>query len=761
MDVASRLSDHPLFAGFPPEDLKRICEAGEIRTFEVGETIIRAGEPGTHLGIVLEGRVEVTSADERGRARRLAELGAMDYFGEISLISGEPTTADVKAVIPAQVLLIPHHVFSEALTAHPQVLQQLARTVSQRLRAQLTTRAVLEEAAEVGGPALDGSSTAEARVLVVECSATTLRYGYYDTECEFHNRAGSIEGLGNPSAEHVQSTLRGKTSTAVPGTPAGALEALLGSLTKPDGPLAGVEALSVIAHRLIFGGEGRDRPALIDDALTAELRRAPAAPPELQANLEALDACRRLAPSVPQVAVYDTGFFQSMPPTAFLYALPYELYREGGVRRYGSHGLTHHQAALLAADCLETPLEELRLVSCRLDDTTSVCAIGQGRAVEGSSGLSVAGELPGPTSVGALGPGAVFRIVRQKGLSLEAAERLLTGESGLAALSGTSGDLRDLVVASEEGNERAALALDVWAHAVRKCIGAYVAALGGLDALLFTGRYGETEARLRAKVCEGLEGLGPELDARLNQAPEASTNGASDIAAARSSARILLLSTDEPRMAASEALSVIGREALAAVFRRRRQPIPIGISAHHIHLTQPHVEALFGAGHQLTFRAPLTQPGQYACEETVTLVGPKGKVQRVRVLGPIRPETQVEISRTEEFQLGIDAPIRASGDLAGTPGLQVDGPAGAVDLGRGVICAARHVHMSPEDALRFRVRDKDRIIVRVEGKRGISFRDVLVRVHPDFRLDMHVDTDEGNAAELDQNAVGYMEAVER
>jgi propanediol utilization protein len=135
-------------------------------------------------------------------------------------------------------------------------------------------------------------------------------------------------------------------------------------------------------------------------------------------------------------------------------------------------------------------------------------------------------------------------------------------------------------------------------------------------------------------------------------------------------------------------------------------------------------------------------------------------VERVRVLGPVRNATQVEISRTEEFRLGIDAPIRASGNTKGSPGLQLEGPAGSIDLQEGVICAARHVHMSPEDALRFGVRDRALISVRVEGGRGVSFRDVLVRVHPDFRLDMHVDTDEANAAELGADAVGYVESIE-
>ncbi|MBM3472397.1 MAG: phosphate propanoyltransferase [Armatimonadetes bacterium] len=760
MGIAAQLSDHPLLAGFAPQDVTALCSAGEVKDFEAGETIIRSGEAGTHLGIVLDGRVQVVGEDDRGRPRRYAELGPSSYFGEISLISGEPTTADVRALIPSRVLLIPHDAFSEALNRHPQALQQLARTVSQRLRAQIALRAAAEAvpAAEPTTAASAGSSTAELRVLVLACGTDRLSYSYFDTEREFHNREGSVTGLGGERAEHVQAVLRGRTSAPVPGDLPSALEAVLRSLEGNGAAQGGARGLSAIAHRLVCGGERHDRAASVDETLIRDLRNLSVAGPELGASLDAIEACRRLAPEVPQIAVFDTAFFQSMSPAAFLQAVPYELYRTGGLRRYGRHGLAHHQAALLAADHLEAPPEELRLVVCHLDRTTSLCAIGEGRAVDVSDALPNGGGLPGPSSVGELDPGVVFRIARQKGLSLGETERLLTQESGLLGLSGLSGDLRELATATDS---RAALALDVWAYALRKHIGAYVAALGGLDALVFTGPYGETESALRARACEGLQGLGLELDPRLNQAPEASAGGASDISAARSSARILLVSTDECRMAASEALSATGHPGLASLFRRRRQPIPIAISAHHVHLRQDHVEALYGPAHTLNFRSELSQPGQFACEETVTLVGGKGKVERVRVLGPVRPQTQVEISRTEEFQLGIDAPIRASGDLAGSPGIRIEGPQGAIDLQEGTICAARHVHMSPEDALRFRVRDKDRIAVRVEGARPISFGEVLVRVHPDFRLDMHVDTDEGNAAELDRDAVGYLEAVER
>jgi propanediol utilization protein len=185
-------------------------------------------------------------------------------------------------------------------------------------------------------------------------------------------------------------------------------------------------------------------------------------------------------------------------------------------------------------------------------------------------------------------------------------------------------------------------------------------------------------------------------------------------------------------------------------------PIPISVSARHIHLTRAHVEALFGPGHRLTVKAPLSQPGQFACEEQVAVVGPRGRLDKVRVLGPERPASQVEVSRTEERQLGIDAPVRASGDLAGSPGVRLEGPAGTVELPAGAIQAQRHIHMSPADAALYGLKDKDWVMVRVGGGRGLIFDDVLVRVHADFRLDMHVDTDEANAADLQPGATGTL-----
>ncbi len=191
-------------------------------------------------------------------------------------------------------------------------------------------------------------------------------------------------------------------------------------------------------------------------------------------------------------------------------------------------------------------------------------------------------------------------------------------------------------------------------------------------------------------------------------------------------------------------------------------PIPIAVSARHIHLTDAAVEALFGSGHTLTPWRPLSQPGQFACEERLEVVGPKNSLKRVRVLGPTRKRCQVEVSRTDEFKLGIDAPIRGSGDTDGTPGITLIGPAGTLELKDGLICARRHIHMTPEDAERYGVAHKDVVEVEVDTDgRDLIFGDVLVRVSPRYLLEMHIDTDEANAAEIVVDMHGMLVGCER
>ncbi|MGM0880797.1 MAG: phosphate propanoyltransferase [Bacillota bacterium] len=174
--------------------------------------------------------------------------------------------------------------------------------------------------------------------------------------------------------------------------------------------------------------------------------------------------------------------------------------------------------------------------------------------------------------------------------------------------------------------------------------------------------------------------------------------------------------------------------------------VPIGVSARHIHLSDEHVELLFGKGYTLTEMKPLSQPGQYAANETVTVVGPKGTFAKVRILGPTRKRTQLEVSRTDAFALGVNPPVRESGDIAGSAGITLQGPAGEIKIEEGVIVAARHIHFHTSDAERFGIADKQALRVRFSGERGVVFENVIARVSELYALDMHIDTDEANAA---------------
>lgn len=182
--------------------------------------------------------------------------------------------------------------------------------------------------------------------------------------------------------------------------------------------------------------------------------------------------------------------------------------------------------------------------------------------------------------------------------------------------------------------------------------------------------------------------------------------------------------------------------------------VPVNMSNRHIHVSKEHLEILFGAGHELTKMKDLSQPGQYACEEKVDVIGPKGTIKGVRILGPVRPETQLEVSVYDARTLGVEAVVRASGNTQGTPGCTIVGPKGQVELKQGVIVAARHIHMHTSDGEKFGLKDRDIVKVRVGKERAVVFENVMVRVHPDFALDMHIDIEEGNAAGIQNGDLG-------
>ncbi len=504
--------------------------------------------------------------------------------------------------------------------------------------------------------------------------------------------------------------------------------------------------VDAVAHRVVHGGERFTEPVLVDaavlDAVTALSHLAPLHNP---ANLAGLRAAMESLPDVPHVAVFDTAFHATLPPRARAYALPHALASKHGLRRFGFHGPSHAIVAQRAADHLKADVRTLRIITCHLGNGASVCAVENGRSVETSMGMTPLEGLVMGTRAGDVDAGVLLEVMRREGLDVDGLDRLLNKQSGLAGLSGTAGDLRDIEARAAEGDAQAQLAMGVFAHRVRKYIGAYAAVMGGVDVIAFTAGIGENSASMRSRIAQRLEFLGAVYDDDANRDAHVDDSApVAEFSASHSRCRLLVVRTDEALMLAREAARLVANKAPVGGGR-----IPIAVSARHIHLTQEAVEALFGAGHQLTPYKPLSQPGQFACVEQLSIVGPRKRIDNVRVLGPVRPACQVEISRTDEFLLGIDAPVRESGHVAGSPGITLEGPAGRLVLAEGVICAKRHIHMTPEDAVRFGVNDKDIVAVKIDSDgRDLTLGDVVVRVSPKFALEMHLDTDEANAAEI-------------
>jgi acetate kinase len=457
--------------------------------------------------------------------------------------------------------------------------------------------------------------------------------------------------------------------------------------------------------------------------------------------------------------VFDTAFHAQLPPHAYTYAVPHALYLQKGVRRYGFHGPSHQFMALCAAEHLRTALSRLKLVTCHLGGGASVTAIDGGVSVETSMGMTPLEGLVMCTRSGDLDP-AIPLLLGRDGMPPEKIDELLNRESGLAGLTGTSGDFRDIQTAADAGDPRARLAIDVFVHRIRKYVGAYAAVMGGADAIVFTGGIGENAAAVRSRVCDGLVYMGVVLDEEANQTRRPADNGGVvEVSQARSPTKVLVVRTDEERMIAREAVRCVAG-ATGAIRSVHARPIPVGVSVRHVHLSRADADALFGAGYELTKKRDVTQPGQYVTRETVDLVGPKGEIRGVAIIAPLRKQTQVEIARTDAFALGVSPPLRESGKLDGTPGITLRGTAGTVTIPSGVILAHRHVHMNPAQAADYGVGDKDMIKVRVEGDREMTMGDVIVRVHPEYELDLHIDTDEANAAGLDSNSVVAYDGVQ-
>ena len=757
-----------LFDGFSDDRLEELAKGSRLMTFEPNEAVIEFGDEGRFLGVLIDGNAEVSVTDDRGDRHRLGMLKPGDIFGEMALMTGDKTMADIIGLTRCKALLIPQNLFSTVLITHPPAIAHLSRTIAERLKMYAYDERGQELAASAFRRSDDPYSfrlkTDEPmKLLVVNCGSSSLKFNLFDTADETKNARGAVERIGEDGTSLAYRSSKGETTRELPrGDHRKAFSAMVEALTAEDaGVIDSPAEITAVGHRVVHGGDKYSHSVIITDEVIGEIdKAAELAPLHNPVNLMGINEAKKIFPNATHVAVFDTAFHQTLPPYAYLYGLPYEYYEQKRIRRYGFHGTSHAYVSLKAAELLKRPYNELEMIVCHLGNGASICAVDHGRSVDTSMGLTPTEGLIMGTRCGDIDAAVLLHLMRTDALDHEELDRLINRQSGLKGLSGISNDMREIETAANEGDHRALLAFKTFCYRVRKYIGAYVAAMGGLDVLVFTGGIGQRSAGVRSLACQGLAYMGISIDENKNRAASSSEE-ACDISTPDARVHVLVVPTDEERMIARGTLRALDRNHVTTIIHSQTPtPVPVEVSAHHIHLSQPHVEALFGEGHELTVRQELSQPGQFACKETVTLVGPKGRVERVRVLGPTRKETQVEISMTEQFKLGIDPPIRASGDVEETPGITIECGDGAITINKGVICALRHIHMSPEDALRFGLRDKDRVMVRVKGARELIFGDVLVRVHPSFRLAMHIDTDEANAGDISTGFTGHIDRIQ-
>jgi len=383
------------------------------------------------------------------------------------------------------------------------------------------------------------------KILVLNSGSSSIKYQLLAMPEAEVLAKGRVQRIGESQAELEQRGPSGEVSRTEPVADHGVgLRCVVELLTEGErAPLGSVAEIGAVGHRVVHGGERFHETVIIDDEVVAASSLCN--PP----NLLGIRVARGLLPDIPQVAVFDTAFHQTLPPAAYRYALPQRYYAEDGIRRYGFHGTSHRYVATRAAALLGRPLDELDLITCHLGNGASMAAIGRGRVVDTSMGLTPLEGLVMGTRSGDIDPAIVFHLARTRGLSLDEVDALLNKQSGLLGLSGSSNDVRELCQRRAEGDGDARLALEIYGYRIKKYVGAYLAVLGRLDALVFTAGVGENAPSVRAEVCAGLGQLGIAVDPAKN---ERAVGKEADISAGQSGARVLVVPTDEERLIATD-----------------------------------------------------------------------------------------------------------------------------------------------------------------------------------------------------------------
>lgn len=396
------------------------------------------------------------------------------------------------------------------------------------------------------------------KVLVINCGSSSLKYQVLDMDGENLLAKGLVERIGMDGSviTHTKIGNEDKWKNEVPmPTHKEAIEQVLNAIVDPEhGVLKDMSELGAVGHRVVHGGERYANSVLIDEEVLTHLDElSELAPLHNPANILGIRACQKLMPNTPMVAVFDTAFHQTMPAESYIYALPYEFYEKYGVRRYGFHGTSHKYVADRAAKMMNVSLDDMKLITCHLGNGASVSAIKRGKCIDTSMGFTPLEGLVMGTRCGDIDPSITTFISEKEHLSAEEMNEVMNKKSGVLGISGISSDFRDIEAAAEEGNERAQLALKVFAHKVRAYIGAFIAEMNGLDALVFTAGVGENDIAMRDIICNDLGNLGIKLDLVKNKI----RGKEAIISRSDSPVTIMLIPTNEELMIARDTVDIV------------------------------------------------------------------------------------------------------------------------------------------------------------------------------------------------------------
>ncbi len=397
------------------------------------------------------------------------------------------------------------------------------------------------------------------KILVINAGSSSLKYQLIDMETERVMAKGLCERIGIEGSRLNHTPDGGEKNVIEKDMKdhSDAIKMVLDALTDANyGVISDMNEIAAVGHRVVHGGETFSGSVTINDEVKKALEDCvPLAPLHNPANLIGIAACEAAMPGVPQIGVFDTAFHQTMTKEAFMYAVPYELYEKHKIRRYGFHGTSHKYVAQEAAKMLGKAPEDLKMITCHMGNGSSITAVDGGKSVDTSMGFTpLAGVVMG-TRCGDIDPAIVKFIAEAEGKTIAEVDTLLNKESGVQGISGVSSDFRDLEAAQAEGNERAALALDMFVESVRKFIGSYMVKMGGVDAIIFTAGIGENTPVMRAAITANLEAFGIKVDADKNA--KAIRGVQMDISADDSKVRVLVVPTNEELMIAKETLALV------------------------------------------------------------------------------------------------------------------------------------------------------------------------------------------------------------